>query len=46
MLLTNRRTLLSKQIDIENEIRGTLREFGIKLTGGSQPAHLKPAFSS
>jgi transposase len=33
MLLTNRRTLLSKQIDIENEIRGTLRVFGIKLTG-------------
>ena len=33
MLLTNRRTLQSKQIDIENEIRGTLRVFGIKLTG-------------
>ena len=33
MLLTNRRTLLVKQIDIENEIRGTLRVFGIKLTG-------------
>ena len=30
MLLTNRRTLQSKQIDIENEIRGTLRVFGIK----------------
>ena len=33
MLLTNRRTLQIKQIDIENEIRGTLRVFGIKLTG-------------
>ncbi len=33
MLLTNRRTLLIKQIDIENEIRGTLRVLGIKLTG-------------
>jgi transposase len=33
MVLTNRRTLLSKQIDIENEIRGTLRVFGMKLTG-------------
>ena len=33
MVLTNRRTLQSKQIDIENEIRGTLRVFGIKLTG-------------
>lgn len=33
MLLTNRRTLLSKQIDIENEIRGTLRVFGVKLSG-------------
>jgi transposase len=33
MLLTNRRTLQSKQIDIENEIRGTLRVFGNKLTG-------------
>ena len=33
MLLTNRRTLLIKQIDIENEIRGTLRVFGMKLTG-------------
>ncbi|RUM95438.1 IS110 family transposase [Pseudaminobacter arsenicus] len=33
MLLTNRRTLLTKQIDIENEIRGTLRVFGVKLSG-------------
>ena len=33
MLLNNRRTLQAKQIDIENEIRGTLRVFGIKLTG-------------
>jgi transposase len=33
MLLTNRRTLLIKQIDIENEIRGTLRVFGVKLSG-------------
>ncbi|OKO68970.1 transposase [Bradyrhizobium sp. NAS80.1] len=33
MLLTNRETLLVKQIDIENEIRGTLRVFGLKLAG-------------
>jgi transposase len=33
MLLTNRRTLLTKKIDIENEIRGTLRVFGVKLSG-------------
>ncbi|WP_442207290.1 IS110 family transposase [Rhizobium sp. YAF28] len=33
MLLTNRPTLQTKQIDIENEIRGTLRGFGIKLAG-------------
>lgn len=33
MLLNNRRTLQAKQIDIENEIRGTLRVFGIKLAG-------------
>jgi len=33
MLLTNRKTLLVKQIDIENEIRGTLRVFGLKLAG-------------
>lgn len=33
MLLTNRKTLLTKRIDIENEIRGTLRSFGLKLAG-------------
>ena len=33
MLLTNRKMLQTKQIDIENEIRGTLRVFGIKLAG-------------
>ncbi|MCF1467510.1 IS110 family transposase [Agrobacterium vitis] len=33
MLLNNRRTLQMKQIDIENEIRGTLRVFGLKLAG-------------
>lgn len=33
MLLTNRKTLLTKQIDIENEVRGTLRVFGLKLAG-------------
>ncbi|QND70017.1 IS110 family transposase [Tardiphaga robiniae] len=33
MLLTNRKTLLIKQIDIKNEIRGTLRVFGLKLAG-------------
>lgn len=33
MLLNNRKTLLIKQIDIENEIRGVLRVFGLKLSG-------------
>jgi transposase len=33
MLLNNRKTLLTKQIDIENEIRGVLRVFGLKLSG-------------
>jgi transposase len=33
MLLVNRKTLLTKQIDLENEIRGTLRVFGLKLAG-------------
>lgn len=33
MLLANRKMLLIKQIDIENEIRGTLRVFGLKLAG-------------
>ena len=46
MLLTNRRTLQSKQIDIENEIRGTLRVFGIELTGRVTAGPFKPAFSS
>jgi transposase len=32
-LLTNRKTLLIKKIDIENEFRGTLRVFGLKLAG-------------
>jgi transposase len=33
MLLVNRKTLLTKQIDLENEIRGTLRVFGLNLAG-------------
>lgn len=33
MLLTNRKTLLDKQIDMDNVIRGTLRVFGIKVSG-------------
>lgn len=33
LLLANRKTLLDKQIDIENEVRGTLRVFGLKLSG-------------
>lgn len=33
MLLTNRKTLLDKQIDIDNAIRGTLRVFGIRVSG-------------
>jgi transposase len=36
MLLANRKMLLTKQIDIENEIRGTLRVFGLKLSGRIQ----------
>lgn len=38
MLLANRKMLLTKQIDIENEIRGTLRVFGLKLSGRIQEA--------
>lgn len=33
MLLANRKTLLVKYGDIENEVRGTLRAFGLKLSG-------------
>jgi transposase len=33
LLLANRKTLLNKQVDIENEVRGTLRVFGLKLSG-------------
>jgi transposase len=33
MRLSNRRTLQGKRIDIENEIRGTLRVFGLQLNG-------------
>jgi transposase len=33
MLLNNRKTLQDKQIDIENEIRGTLKVFGLKIAG-------------
>jgi transposase len=38
MLLANRKALLSKQVDLENEIRGTLRVFGLKLSGRIQHA--------
>lgn len=38
MLLTNRKTLLVKQIDLENEIRGMLRVFGFKLAGRTTQA--------
>jgi transposase len=33
MLLTNRRQLIEKRIALDNAVRGTLRVFGIKLTG-------------
>ena len=33
MLLTDRKTLLDRRIDIDNAIRGTLRVFGIKVSG-------------
>ncbi|WP_137157437.1 IS110 family transposase [Rhizobium sp. FKL33] len=50
MLLNNRRTLQAKQIDIENEIRGTLRVFGIKfagrITGGPFEARVLDAIES
>lgn len=42
MLLANRKALLTKQIDIENEIRGTLRVFGLKLSGRIQHAAFEP----
>ena len=38
LLLANRKTLLDKQIDIENEVRGTLRVLGLKLAGRSPGA--------
>ncbi len=31
LLLTNRKTLQRKSLDIENEIRGTLKAFGLKV---------------
>jgi transposase len=31
LLLSNRRTLLEKRVAIDNEIRGTLKAFGLKL---------------
>ena len=43
MLLANRKTLLTKQIDIENEIRGTLRVFGLKLSGRITKASFEDA---
>jgi transposase len=36
MLLTNRKTLLIKQIDIENEIRGTLRLVSLAIQDGAR----------
>jgi transposase len=41
MLLANRKTLLNKQIDIENEIRGTLRVFALKPSGRITKATLE-----
>jgi transposase len=41
MLLSNRKTLLVKYGDIENEVRGTLRVFGLKLSGRISPAQFE-----
>ena len=41
MLLTNRRQLLTKAVDLENAIRGTLRVFGVRLSGRIRGAHFE-----
>jgi transposase len=33
LLLTNRKTLLTSRVTLENEIRGTLKAFGLKVDG-------------
>lgn len=40
LLLANRKMLGRKRLDIENEIRGTLKIFGLKIGGGHQ-VHLR-----
>ncbi len=40
LLLTNRKTLQRKALDIENEIRGTLKAFGLKVGNPSVHPHL------
>jgi transposase len=35
LLLSNRRTLLEKRVAIDNEIRGTLKAFGLKINAVS-----------
>ena len=42
MLLTHRKLLQSKAIAIENDLRGTLRNFGLKV-GMVGTAKLRPA---
>ena len=41
MLLTNRRQLLMRAVDLENAIRGTLRVFGVRLSGRIGGAHFE-----
>jgi transposase len=39
LLLTNRKMLLTSRIALGNEIRGTLKAFGLNI-GATAPAHL------
>jgi transposase len=39
MLLTHRKLLQSKAIAIENDLRGTLRNFGLKVAGATRTDH-------
>jgi transposase len=43
MLLTHRKLLQSKAIAIENDLRGTLRNFGLKVRGPHQGAGREPS---
>jgi hypothetical protein len=50
MLLTSRQLLQAKALDIENDLRGTLHNFGLKVgrwaRSNSRPRAASPAMSS